>query len=282
MTRHIPIPSDFTRGQTPQASLSIHDRPDGSQSLQAGMPPTSGREKFSSVTQKFMASSPVNQGQNGSGQQPLDRHPTFSDQVYSQLPGYEQEHCHPLDYPQIAVDFVLEYVRSIHIFQFIDTVPFFSFPPPMHPTEITFPSHSLEQPCLRHHRTHTYPDGETNGHALMLQSPIMSRCPAPIKTDTKRERIDPSVTWSMPAWEIEKLLKLSRTISLEGEITPVEAWQRIKQHPAWATLDQERLDALKQVLAPEVMCYGFGAVIDEEYFETILQQQLAIEPAAAT
>jgi hypothetical protein len=116
--------------------------------------------------------------------------------------------------------------------------------------------YSLEQPCLRHHRTHSFPDGETNGHVLMVQSPILSRCPAPISADSKREHIDPSYTWSAPSSEVEKLLALSTRLTLDGEITPVEAWRRIKQHPGFRFLDKANIEALKEMMLPEVMCYG--------------------------
>jgi hypothetical protein len=116
--------------------------------------------------------------------------------------------------------------------------------------------HSLEQPCLRHHRTHSFPDGDTNGHVLMIQSPILSRCPAPMSTDSKREHIDTSYTWSAPALEIEKLMTLSKRLTLDGEITPVEAWRRITQHPGFRFLDKANIESLKEMMLPEVMCYG--------------------------
>lgn len=116
--------------------------------------------------------------------------------------------------------------------------------------------HSLEQPCLRHHRTHSFPDGETNGHVLMIQSPILTRCPAPISTDSKREHIDTSYNWSAPELEVEKLLELSTRLTLDGEITPVEAWRRIKQHPGFRHLNRANIEALKEMMLPEVMCYG--------------------------
>jgi hypothetical protein len=60
----------------------------------------------------------------------------------------------------------------------------------------------------------------------------------------------------VPAVEVERLLNLSSRLSLEGELTPIEAWQRIKQHPGFATLDRGRLQQLKAVILPEVQCYG--------------------------
>jgi len=109
----------------------------------------------------------------------------------------------------------------------------------------------------------------------MIQSPILSRCPAPISADSKTEYIDTSCTWSAPALEVEKLMALSKRLTLDGEITPVEAWRRITQHPGFQFLDKANIESLKEMMLPEIMCYGFGAVIDEEHFESILQQYFA-------
>lgn len=55
-----------------------------------------------------------------------------------------------------------------------------------------------------------------------------------------------------PAVEVDKLLQLSSQLSLEGELTPIEAWHRIKQHPGFVTLNRDRLEQLKVVLLPGV------------------------------
>ena len=90
----------------------------------------------------------------------------------------------------------------------------------------------------------------------MIQSPILACCPAPIPTDSKRERIDTSCAWAAPTTEVEKLLDLSTRLTLDGEITPVEAWRRITQHAGFQFLDKANIDALKEMMLPEVMCYG--------------------------
>lgn len=90
----------------------------------------------------------------------------------------------------------------------------------------------------------------------MIQSPILTRCPAPISTDSKREHIDTSYNWSAPELEVEKLLELSNRLTLDGEITPVEAWRRIKQYPGFRHLNRVNIAAVKEMMLPEVMCYG--------------------------
>ena len=74
--------------------------------------------------------------------------------------------------------------------------------------------------------------------------------------------------------EIEKFLHLTARLSLGGEITPIEAWQRLRHHPKFPSVSQEQLESLKTVLLGEVHCYGFGAVMDEEYFNLLLHQAL--------
>jgi hypothetical protein len=91
----------------------------------------------------------------------------------------------------------------------------------------------------------------------MIQSPVLSRCPAPISADSKREHIDTSWTWSAPTLEVEKLLALSSRLTLDGEITPIEAWRRIQQHPGSRFLNNANIEALKEMILPEVMCYGY-------------------------
>lgn len=56
--------------------------------------------------------------------------------------------------------------------------------------------------------------------------------------------------------EVEKLLELSTRLTLDGEITPVEAWRRVKQHQGFQFLDKASIEALKETMLPEVMCYG--------------------------
>lgn len=69
----------------------------------------------------------------------------------------------------------------------------------------------------------------------------------------------PSVqnNWQIPAVGIERLLQLSANIPIsEGELTPVQAWHVLCQHPDFAGLDLARLRALAETLIKGVKCYG--------------------------
>ena len=134
---------------------------------------------------------------------------------------------------------------------------------------------ALEHVCLDHHAEHATAAGGS-GHEMMLMSPIMwhsparqaaarsqpsaARQPSPEATThataQTRSGLPSGTRWSVPAIELEKLLDFSDKLSLEGEITPVEAWQRIRQHPNFGELNRDGLEALKETLLPEVTCYG--------------------------
>jgi hypothetical protein len=60
----------------------------------------------------------------------------------------------------------------------------------------------------------------------------------------------------VPAIELENLLSLSQLLQLDGEVTPIEIWQRVHQHPQFRELTNERLDRLRDELLPQVVCYG--------------------------
>ena len=62
--------------------------------------------------------------------------------------------------------------------------------------------------------------------------------------------------WHVPAGELERLLDLSQQIDLDGEITPVQAWQTIRYHPRFDTLLPQQLESLRDALLPSVKCYG--------------------------
>lgn len=67
----------------------------------------------------------------------------------------------------------------------------------------------------------------------------------------------------MPAIEIERLLELSEGLYLLGELTPVQAWNRIKSYPGLQQFSDalQRLEQLKQRLKAEVKCYEWVAAV---------------------
>jgi hypothetical protein len=114
---------------------------------------------------------------------------------------------------------------------------------------------ALEYVCLEHHAVHSV-DADGSGHEMMLLSPIMSRSPPLMQTTQPGSGLPDGTRWSVPAVELERLLEYSDRLNLDGEITPVEAWQRIRQHPNFSALSREGLEDLRASLLPEVKCYG--------------------------
>lgn len=229
----IAVPPELFHIDSPQATIAVQMQEDGVQNLRATMPTLatvesqswsqSGTVPQSTTTattseMSDLASTYDNMQFVNSGQISVPLTPGRS-LAKSQSKG----HPHDLDAAQVAVDFVLD----------------------------------LERPCLSHHGPAVH-DGEFSGHRLMVQAPIMasSNTPGTIYNLKPGGELPKNATWTVPAVDVERLLNLSSRLSLEGELTPIEAWQRIKQHPGFATLDRGRLQQLKAVILPEVQCYG--------------------------
>ena len=119
---------------------------------------------------------------------------------------------------------------------------------------------ALEQPCLHHHQNFEPPEllaagSIGSGHLAMLSSPIIARAPTFSFNGRHAERSIGS-QWQVPAIELERLLNLSQQIDLNGEITPIQAWQALKHHSSFESLRLEQLQILIDALLPNVKCYG--------------------------
>ncbi|KAL8841763.1 MAG: hypothetical protein Q9170_000796 [Blastenia crenularia] len=118
---------------------------------------------------------------------------------------------------------------------------------------------ALEHPCMPHipHPSDP-PSANPSNHTLMLSTPLVSHAP------TQFQKYD--ANWTANASMVKELLNLSSTLNLEGELTPVEAWHRLRQHPGFSRLDRWAIEKIKKDLSGEVRCCGFGAVMDENVF----------------
>ncbi|KAK2829892.1 hypothetical protein FQN49_007151 [Arthroderma sp. PD_2] len=119
---------------------------------------------------------------------------------------------------------------------------------------------SLERCCLRHRML-----GKQgfSGHALTLQAPLLLGSP-PVLHDQS--------SWEIPASEIERLFELAGALNLDGEITPVQAWRLISDHPAFYKLDPPGLQRISEDLVKNIQCFGFGAILDEQTSINIVEQ----------
>jgi hypothetical protein len=118
---------------------------------------------------------------------------------------------------------------------------------------------TLERLCLSHHKLSS-PEllvyGELGtGHAMMLSSPIMARV-APAAAHPCDITLQQGCQWKLPAAELEKLLFLSQSLQLDGEITPIGIWQRLRSHASFHELTHGELESLKLEIEPLVVCYG--------------------------
>jgi len=119
---------------------------------------------------------------------------------------------------------------------------------------------ALEQPCLTHlHMLSPELEevGSTGtGHEAMLSSPVMARAPT-FASDPFTSGFPADAEWTVPTIELEALLALSRNLELEEEITPVQAWQLVKEHTHFSLVSYDGLEYLKHILLPLVECYGY-------------------------
>ncbi|EXJ91588.1 hypothetical protein A1O3_00136 [Capronia epimyces CBS 606.96] len=229
-----------------QATIEVVGFPDHSQSIRAYIP--EGHDGFTShlsPTPTFPASSESTMSSNEMLARMNISEAANINQISSlnsfNTVSVPMPHAHGLDSSQVGVEFIL----------------------------------GLEHVCLYHVDLHNG-SRDSNGHTLMLSSPIMARSP-PLTQTTQPgpgTGLPDGTRWCVPAVELERLLEFSDRLDLSGEITPVEAWQRIRQHPNFSNLTRDGLEALKASLTPHVKCHGFGAVMDEIDFEHALHQAL--------
>ncbi|KAL8712852.1 MAG: hypothetical protein Q9220_003060 [cf. Caloplaca sp. 1 TL-2023] len=105
---------------------------------------------------------------------------------------------------------------------------------------------ALEHICMAHlPHPADQPSENPSNHALMMSTAIVSRAPNPPQVNT---------SWTANGAMIKELLNLSSAISLDGEITPVEAWHRLRQHPAFSRLNRNAIDKIKADLSASVRC----------------------------
>ncbi|KAI9675275.1 MAG: hypothetical protein M1817_001177 [Caeruleum heppii] len=127
---------------------------------------------------------------------------------------------------------------------------------------------ALEQPCMSH--IHTSPPLEQDpmsGHVFTASMSLRYHAPTePYSTNS---------SYHMPSSEIQKLLDISSTLDLPGELTPVQAWNRIRQHPQFIQMSRQTFELLRHRLSLEVQCLGFGAVLVESVFTEILETFIA-------
>lgn len=137
---------------------------------------------------------------------------------------------------------------------------------------------TLESPCLSHidvglpsssqHSHSHFTDPGTalttsTGHALTLSATLLHTHPSPAG-----QRLHSSSAWRVPRASLSQLLQLSAQIPLaDDEVTPIQAWEFVRQHEGFGGLDFARWEVLKEKLVAAVRCYKFGGVVAKEVLE---------------
>ncbi|OBT45141.1 hypothetical protein VE00_04298 [Pseudogymnoascus sp. WSF 3629] len=111
---------------------------------------------------------------------------------------------------------------------------------------------TLESPCLEHIQGNPKEPDACSGHVLTASAPLLCRAP----NVESGSQICTTTPWEAPNAGLEKLLNLSQTLELDGEVTPVQAWNYIRRHPRFEGLEMERLQSLTRKLLKEVKCHG--------------------------
>ncbi|KFX93652.1 hypothetical protein O988_06688 [Pseudogymnoascus sp. VKM F-3808] len=125
---------------------------------------------------------------------------------------------------------------------------------------------TLESPCLGHIQGNPDEPEAPSGHVLTASAPLLFRAPS----IAAGPHICTTTPWEAPSSGLERLLNLSQGLVLDGEVTPVQAWNYIRQRVGPQGLEVEKLRALTEKLLKEVSCHGFGAVVEQGTFESLV------------
>ena len=224
LSHNIQIPSDlpYVLNESPLAMIEVLGKPDEPQRIRAHMPAFDASAPY--PFERDPAQDSTRRSRSASTE--LSGARNYSHPLHTNIPMREATH-HPygLGSSQVGIDFVL----------------------------------ALEHPCLYHHQL---PNPELagmigTGHELMVSSPVMRAPGAPgVQMKGQQPRLPNSSRWNVPAIELEKLLSFTGGLDLEGEITPIQAWQRIRMHPNFSDLTPTALETLRESLLTVVQCYG--------------------------
>ncbi|KAH6894741.1 hypothetical protein B0T10DRAFT_590474 [Thelonectria olida] len=129
---------------------------------------------------------------------------------------------------------------------------------------------TLERPCLEHiHGDPNKPD-DPNGHALTTSAQLLSVSPL-----TPSKAPAPSFQ-KTPTALLDRLLNLAPNLVLDGEVTPIQAWNYIRCQPHFGGLRARDLWTLAEGLRDSIQCHGFGAVVQQGIFEDLVYTTLML------
>lgn len=100
----------------------------------------------------------------------------------------------------------------------------------------------LERPCLSH-----ISSAHPTGHAVSMQGTLLQLAPPTLDNDSR---------WEVSAEVFQRLFEMADRLNLDGYITPVQAWNRIRDHENFPRLTRERLKTLENAMRPNMKCRG--------------------------
>lgn len=247
----IPFPSEAA-GFGPTARISMLDVPGGSQRLQVTMPET-GPDYFAGLDTSN--SSPPH---DSSSPESIDVEVQALSSGVPSIPPPAFQTRLPLESVQLYPPATPQVRSSQKVLPPLPTST--AHQPFAHPNGLDAAQIgidfvlALENPCLHHTRS-DLESAESYGHILTTQAPLLTHRPRPPQSAS---------SWTIPAAEIERLLNLSSQLNLAGELTPVQAWSRIRSYPGFEKLNLDQLEFLKKALLKEVQCYGYVGLDENE------------------
>jgi hypothetical protein len=158
---------------------------------------------------------------------------------------------------------------------------------------------SLEHICWNHFRMEDFPrhgDDTTNEscHTLMASTFCISSAPDSVfearkgfkssSSSSRSKSASPVISWNASCGlTLQALYGLASSLNPgDKELTPVQAWFELaRQYHASLLLDRRILDALKKEFVGVVKCVHFGAAIERQAFESIVDRVIGPELASA-
>ncbi|RSL57229.1 hypothetical protein CEP53_006550 [Fusarium sp. AF-6] len=133
----------------------------------------------------------------------------------------------------------------------------------------------IEEPCLGHLHGDVKKPHEPGNHALTASAQLMASCDYPSPTNRCTPLMSPTFG-NTPTAMLERLLTLAPDLSDEGEMTPVQAWNNIRCRPNFGGLNARSLGLLAERLKKAVKCHGFGAVVKQSVFDSLVYETLLV------
>ncbi|KAK5206665.1 hypothetical protein LTR41_007658 [Exophiala xenobiotica] len=126
----------------------------------------------------------------------------------------------------------------------------------------------LERPCLPHIHQADGDQGAPHGHVHTATAALF--CSA--YTSPSEDLV--SHPWNAPVEVLRRLLDISSSLPIEegSEVTPIQAWHMISKGPDFSRMKVAHLVWMSDRLLRQIKCYGFGAVVTQDYLRKMLTE----------